>query len=301
MDKMGEESDQGPVVQKKRGGMGCAIWIALALALTALVPGPTLGERILLGIISFLLFRRALRMSDDATVAPGNAARGPTGASRIKSSDPTYIRSLLVGLLSARIASLNQAFSSLVDDAVLQHGVTLQRKRRQLVRVDDYGNTFADAWERERVYFVDNVIVPAWSRGELSPEQLMYALEAVEKIACMEPAGVADVATMDPYEYEHYCASLLKSAGWDAHVTAASGDQGVDIVATRDEVTLVIQAKRYANSVGNAAVQQVIAGKEHLRANLAAVVSPAPFTRSARELASSTGVLLLHHDKLSSL
>ena len=62
---------------------------------------------------------------------------------------------------------------------------------------------------------------------------------------------------------------------------------------------LVVQCKLYSGSVGNAAVQEVIAAREYEYADLAAVVSNGPFTASARELASAANVLLLHHDEIA--
>jgi len=53
--------------------------------------------------------------------------------------------------------------------------------------------------------------------------------------------------------------------------------------------------------VGNAAVQEAIAGKAFVGADLAVVVSPAPFTRSAIELANVAGVRLMHHEQLAEL
>jgi restriction system protein len=189
-----------------------------------------------------------------------------------------------------------------ITEVVERHAATLRRKRRQLIRVDDYGNVFADAWEREMDYFVANVVARALGSG-LSFQDREYARQEVVRVARAldDHFDGVDVASMSPIEYEHHCADLLRRAGWDARVTSASGDQGVDIVATRGGRTLVVQAKRYSGSVGNAAVQEVLAGKQFMGADLAAVVSPAPFTRSAVELANVTGVRLVHHEQLADL
>lgn len=106
---------------------------------------------------------------------------------------------------------------------------------------------------------------------------------------------------MDPYEYEGYCARILRSVGWDAEVTKASGDQGVDVVATKSGRTVVIQVKKYTNPAGNDAVQQIYAGRTYYDAGHAAVVCTAGFTRSAQALAEKAGVHLLHHDELHKL
>lgn len=106
---------------------------------------------------------------------------------------------------------------------------------------------------------------------------------------------------MTPTEYEHLCARLLSESGWSTEVTRASGDQGADVIAKKGGIRAVIQAKKYSAPVGNDAVQQVYAAQAHYGATVGAVVSTAGFTASARQLARSTRVHLLHHDKLLEL
>lgn len=80
--------------------------------------------------------------------------------------------------------------------------------------------------------------------------------------------------------------------------TPASGDQGIDVIASYGNVKAVFQCKKYAQPVGNGAVQEIVAGKQFERADIAAVVSNATFTTSAKQLASTTGVHLLHYSEL---
>ena len=56
---------------------------------------------------------------------------------------------------------------------------------------------------------------------------------------------------------------------------------------------------RYAKAVGNRAVQEAFAAKSFVGAQFAAVVTNASYTTSARQLAASTGVLLLHFTDLA--
>jgi hypothetical protein len=109
------------------------------------------------------------------------------------------------------------------------------------------------------------------------------------------------ISSFDGHEYEEYCAGRLRDAGWETRYTPKSGDQGVDIIAERDGIRVAIQCKNYKQPVGNKAVQEVLAGKSYERADFAAVVSPASYTPAATQLASATGVLLLHHRQLAHL
>lgn len=125
----------------------------------------------------------------------------------------------------------------------------------------------------------------------------------IDQVADSVPSadGFGDVDAMDGAEYEQYCAHILTTGGWHARVSPQGADQGIDIYAEKDGIKLVVQTKKYANSVGNAAVQQIVAGRVYAGADYAAVVSPAPFTKSAQELAATANVVLLHHDQLRSL
>ena len=70
-----------------------------------------------------------------------------------------------------------------------------------------------------------------------------------------------DIDIMSGEEFESFCAKVLQDNGFEnVNMTKASGDQGVDIIAFKDGVRYAIQCKRYSNSVGNKAVQEVIAG-----------------------------------------
>jgi restriction system protein len=48
--------------------------------------------------------------------------------------------------------------------------------------------------------------------------------------------------------YEHHVADVLRREGWTTQVTPASGDGGVDVIASRAGVRLGVQAKMYGDS-----------------------------------------------------
>ncbi|MUK70252.1 restriction endonuclease [Aliivibrio fischeri] len=100
------------------------------------------------------------------------------------------------------------------------------------------------------------------------------------------------VSDLTPYEYEAYCSSILNENGWFAYVTPGSGDQGVDIIAKKNDFKLAIQCKQYKSKVPNKAVQEVQAGVGYYSCNAGLVVSTAEYTKSAMQLAESLGVSL---------
>ena len=103
---------------------------------------------------------------------------------------------------------------------------------------------------------------------------------------------------MSPIEFEQCCADYLRLRGWEATTTKGSGDQGVDVVARKNDIVLVVQCKKYSKPVGNKAVQEIFSAKAYMQATFAAVVSSQTYTPAARLLAEKTGVFLLHFTEL---
>ena len=105
------------------------------------------------------------------------------------------------------------------------------------------------------------------------------------------------------FEFEEYVAELLKlNEFYNVEVTSSSGDQGVDIVAeTSDGVKYGFQTKFYSSSVGNDAVQQIIAGKKYYNLDVGVVVTNNVFTSSAIKLAETDRILLWDREKLDHL
>ena len=96
------------------------------------------------------------------------------------------------------------------------------------------------------------------------------------------------------YEYERFCANYIKKIGfYNIEVTKSSGDQGVDIVASKGGHRYAIQCKYYSSPVGNKAVQEVVAGAAFYNCDKKMVITNSSFTSSAIDLAASNGVELL--------
>ena len=105
----------------------------------------------------------------------------------------------------------------------------------------------------------------------------------------------------DGHAFENWVASALSGFGWDAQVTKASGDQGIDVVASKFGKKIGLQCKLYSSAIGNRAVQEAFAGKMYYGLDKVGVLSNASFTESAQSLAAATGVLLLSHRDIPKL
>lgn len=99
-------------------------------------------------------------------------------------------------------------------------------------------------------------------------------------------------------QFEAFVAEVLRASGHQATVLGGSGDQGVDVIAVRNDQRIAIQCKNHAKRVGNKPVQEVFAGARHHNCRHAWVVAPAGFTKGAFELAATTGVSLFDENGL---
>lgn len=98
---------------------------------------------------------------------------------------------------------------------------------------------------------------------------------------------------MDGYQYEKRCAKFLQENGFnDITVTPGSGDQGVDITASKGGKKYGIQCKYYEGTVGNKAVQEAYAGAAYYGCDVAMVITNSTFSKSAVELALRLNVIL---------
>lgn len=115
----------------------------------------------------------------------------------------------------------------------------------------------------------------------------------------IEDVDFADIDTMDGIAFEHYVAKMLRCNNFsNVEVTKASGDFGVDVIAKKNKQRWVFQCKHYSSPLGIRPIQEVFAGKERYKAEVAVVVTNSRFTSHAIELADCLGVLLWDREKL---
>lgn len=123
-----------------------------------------------------------------------------------------------------------------------------------------------------------------------------YRLSKVEKVL----SKVDRVPKMGGLEFESFLQDLYDALGYEVHKTNIN-DQGADLIVIHGGEKIVIQAKRYKNSVSNSAVQQVFTAKHFYDCDRAIVITNSTFTKSAREVAEKVSVELWDHESLKSM
>ncbi len=126
-------------------------------------------------------------------------------------------------------------------------------------------------------------------------------IDYIEKMIEKSDSEINYDPDMDPFEYEHYCSSIFRNNGWDSKATQGSSDQGVDVIAKKDDIKLVAQCKKFTKAVGNKAVQEIVAGIKYYQADMGIVIAPNGFTKSAEKLAEANKIKLIHHSQIKDL
>ena len=212
-------------------------------------------------------------------------------------------------------AAARQAEQTLTDSArstVEKYARTLAIRRSQLIRKGDYDRWDFDPWFKHIDEFIENVVkrdaraIGIDTSNVTQDSPVWHAIhslidEAIDQYEDSNPPhGDIDIVT-DGASYESYVKRVLEHEAWDVQMTPASGDQGVDLIARMADMSVAIQCKFYSVPVGNKAVQEAVAGRVFYRCKYAAVVSNQSYTVSAKALAKTARVALLHHDELKDL
>lgn len=104
---------------------------------------------------------------------------------------------------------------------------------------------------------------------------------------------------MEGHDFERFCAKVMRNNGFkNVSVTPGSRDQGLDIIAYKDDEKWGIQCKRHKNNIGNKAVQEAYTGKAIYDCDHVAVMTNSRFTDGGIQAAVKTGVLLWDRSKL---
>jgi hypothetical protein len=97
-------------------------------------------------------------------------------------------------------------------------------------------------------------------------------------------------------QYEHYIAEYFKNNGYACEVTPESNDYGVDVIASKDDERIAIQAKMYGDStrkVNRRSMMELSGAKIVLNCNKALMVTNGEVLEDAKDVASKLGIEIL--------
>lgn len=201
-----------------------------------------------------------------------------------------------------------------ISSCIKEHLDVLARKRRQLVRTDDYGLIHFDAWEQEKDYFIENVLSGLF--GDFYSNDFPFSEpqidNMIDKYIDDHQKGHAGGSVseykgeswedVDQQVYRQYCTRLLSLAGWKILFDGDDeGSQNGHFIAQRDEISFLFTCVKSSSPVGRRVIWNTFTEKQKRGADKAAVVTNAGFSRWALLTSSGYRVLALHHDDLANI
>ncbi|MDM8526668.1 restriction endonuclease [Anaerolineales bacterium HSG24] len=105
--------------------------------------------------------------------------------------------------------------------------------------------------------------------------------------------ALSQLKAMDPIVFEYLTAALFERKGYRTQLTVTSGDEGVDVLATKNFRKTVIQCKRYGGSVGQPTIRDLYGTMQHNKAADAYLVTTATVTKQAQEWAKGKPIHLV--------
>ncbi len=103
---------------------------------------------------------------------------------------------------------------------------------------------------------------------------------------------------MDPIDFERYCGWLYELDGYKAHMTASTGDEGIDLLLKKGRDTMVVQCKRYTGTVGQPTVRDLYGTQLHTKAKKSALVTTGRISSSAESWAANKPIDLIDGNDL---
>lgn len=103
-------------------------------------------------------------------------------------------------------------------------------------------------------------------------------------------SGIDIIDNMEGVKFEELLLMHFQKQGYKGHLTPTTNDYGADLIVENNGQKTVVQAKRWKQTVGIEAVQQVIGAIKHYNATMGIVITNSNFTQQARNLAKTNSI-----------
>ncbi|MFZ1935482.1 MAG: restriction endonuclease [Thermoguttaceae bacterium] len=102
-------------------------------------------------------------------------------------------------------------------------------------------------------------------------------------------------------ELEQFLAEVFLELGYTVDRTGKAGDQGVDLIVSKNGHRIAVQVKGYLDSVPNTAIQEADTGMRYHDCDACAVITNSRFTSGGKNVAAKVGCALIDENTLPKL
>ena len=179
--------------------------------------------------------------------------------------------------------------------------------RRRMINVIERGFASRDG-NSYRITDVGREYATSFSQVANDPKQSVS--RAISEFNAVQTQALRDqLSIMNPYRFEHLVKELLEAMDYqDVEVTKASGDKGVDVIATAQfgitTVKEVVQVKRHQGSIGRPVLDQLRGVLPLHGAIRGTLITLGKFSKGCKDVAVHQGaapISLIDGDKLIDL
>lgn len=111
-------------------------------------------------------------------------------------------------------------------------------------------------------------------------------------------SNIHNIDHMSGEDFERYLKAHFEKIGYRVSTTPASNDYGADLVLTKNNEKVIVQAKRYTGKIGNKAIQEATGALGFYGAGRGMVVTNSYFTSNAVKLAKANHIELWDRNTL---
>ena len=180
---------------------------------------------------------------------------------------PVFVRAIALLAVASSVGLLGLNLFMPLDDELVRE---TERARSELNRLSNDKRRSEELTER------------AQSLLQRSESEYRHTLEEFQ--SRINRLRSTNWELMQGIEFENFLADVFLELGYKVETTKVTGDQGVDLVASKNGRSIAIQAKGYpSTTVGNKAVQEAHAGMGFYGCDVAVVITNSTYTSGARE------------------
>ena len=315
--------------------------IVIVLAIIKLIidvignnPGPSIAIGLIIGVIIFSLYRaniskkheveKAQEDKEKRFIALKSALIASTHYKLIENFAIKYGTSYPEGKIKLQTLLKDRGFDFAIDEMDYLISDALRKaeyntfKERLLtfnpIQFDDYIESFVKLNLPENTQAIDFLLMlldeKEFKFGRFFIEDNIQQVKSKFELKHFErrlldnnnrQVSMSDIDTMAGQEFESFLNTLFQKMGYTVKQTKLTGDQGADLVLARFGEVVVVQAKRSNNTIGNKAIQEVVASMKFYNAEKGMVVTNNYFTKAAEDLANANTISLIDRKQLSEL
>lgn len=107
--------------------------------------------------------------------------------------------------------------------------------------------------------------------------------------------------SLNPTEFEETLAHIYEEKGYNATLTSATGDKGVDIFLEKDGKRIIVQCKTYKKVIGPNTARELLGTMTAMGVKEGILACPSGFSEATKRFCSSNNITLLDIDGLTKI